>query len=1097
MAGADLQILDFSFFTLEYSDGIFMRRLPSGAEDLGGGRFRYGGAVLALPEPDPSDPEHALALPRIGGKALLSLLRRGRHPLVIDGPRFAPREEGLMELALDDPATGGRGPESGRSGGYGAGRQGGGAGGPLRLVLRRKPGIEGLLLEGLPNYRFHGGAIYEIIGEAELALLAESFGAGGGTENDDGETRLVLRGEEIPRFADSHARLVYRFGDPALRRRLSEEAVFVPAGELSLVLSVVTDLQRGVGRPRALPLLKRGRRRYPALELSLLLDREFVLLEDRWARREDLEGAGLLPMGYYAGGEAVAPVKPEAVELLRRGGPRFDGRFSGFELDEGLWKSRGSGEEIFAAHLEFLRTFGLSGGAGLSPHGDQGRALLHWLGELRGKAGGAAVMVLMERRYYDLYFAPLLPCSDAGAEIRFYDDLRNAAGLHGSRKTGPDILVLIEPEEVLFDEGRDRADEALIAEIRALEPALLLGIFSDTWHFLNDPGRQGGWQSLRALFGIRAAGNDTAKYLFRNAAAALPLPEAHVFPPPALLRPPGRNGAPAPFFSAVEEKFRRLPTGDLLSELSLFGDRGGKAPFVPPGSEVLFFDRMDQGERAYFLYWRGAFREGRDLKTAEAYIRLYVRELCLFTGKEGCGSGSPGSGPPEGGVEKNFRDLLRLWRTYRGDFPRLDGDLLRWLYDYAVLYDIGDTALPLLFPFVHDGPCPPLADRYLYRTFIEENNGIGFADILPLIGTATAGSVFFPFPKTAVPPDAAGTTGAAMGPLLARDYTAVVNGADRFLREHFRLKFFEFFYPPAAYQERRRALEGLPLTGDSFYTDGGARFSLHRPLTAFLDAFFRYTEYRFKIRTGYEKPRQTPPLEEVWRNIADAVLEGRDERSLAAPARYAGASLRDTPPDQGAAGPVSAEPGSGGPLFLFRPAPPRLVSGSIDRLREESNQVRGLLLHREETAGRPETAKTPEAPEPRLSAGDRPPDGPGTLPGDSGTFPNGPGPVQNGPAGEDGGGMAAFLAGLDAAGTAILGLIAGGEPKEALDALARRHGTMAEPVIDSINEQFLGAFGDLLIETMDERPRIVAEYKETVKTILARRPENGPEAAGR
>jgi hypothetical protein len=421
MPGAVPRILDFPFLTLEYRDGVFLRRLPSGAEDLGGGRFRYGGAALALPEPDPSDPEHALALPRIGGKALLSLLRRGRHPLVIDGPRLASREEELQELALDDGAPGGRGPEKG------------GPGGPLRLVLRQRPGGEGLPLEGLPHYRFHGGAVGEIIGGAELALLAESFGAGGGS--DGGETRLVLRGEEIPRFAEDHARLVYRFGDPALRRRLSEEAVFVPAGELSLVLSVVTDFGRGVGRPRALPLLKRGRRRYPAREASLLMDREFVLLEDRWAGREDLERAGLLPMGYYAGGEPIGPVKPEAAELLRRGGPRFDGRFSGLEWDEGLWKSRGSGEEVFAAHLEFLRTLGLCGGAGLLPQGDQARALLRWLGELRGKAGDAAVTVLMERRYHDLYFAPLLresgaagddipgrPPSAAGAEIRFYDD---------------------------------------------------------------------------------------------------------------------------------------------------------------------------------------------------------------------------------------------------------------------------------------------------------------------------------------------------------------------------------------------------------------------------------------------------------------------------------------------------------------------------------------------------------------------------------------------------------------------------------------------------------------------------------------------------
>jgi hypothetical protein len=1093
MPGADSRILDFPFFTLEYSEGGFMRKLPPGAEDLGRGRFRYRGVALVLPEPDPSDPEHALALPRIGGKALLSLMRRGRHPLVSDGPRLAPREDRLVELALDDTAPGGgRGPENG------------GPGGPLRLVLRRRPGIEGLPLEGLPNYRFHDGVIYEIIGGAELALLTESYGAGGGTGSaGDGEKRFVLRGEDLPRFSNDHAGLVYRFGDPALRRLLSEEAVFVPAGELSLILSVVTRPDRGVGRPRALPLLKRGGRLYPAWEVSLLMDREFVLLEDRWARREDLERAGLLPMGYYAGGEAVVPLKPEAAELIRRGGPRFDRRFSGFELDEGLWKRRGSGEDIFAAHLEFLRTLGLRGGVGISPHRDQGKALLRWLGELRGKAGDAAVVALMERRYHDLYFAPLLtesggaagedprlPLSAAGAELRFYDDLRHGAG---PRQTGIDILVLVEPEEALFDEVRDRADRALIAEIRALEPALLLGIFSDTWRFLNGPG----WQDLRALFGVRAAGDDTAKYLFRNAAAALPLPEAHPFPPPAILRPPGRGGALAPFFSIPEEKFRRLPTGDLLSELSLFRARGKKAPFVPPGSEVLFFDRMNGGERAYFLYWRGAFREGRVLKTAEAYIRLYIRELCLFTGKEE---------DPMEGAEKNFRELLGLWRNYREAFPRLDRDLLQWLYDYAVLYSIGDRALPLLFPFVHDGPCPPLLDRHLYRTFVEENNGIGFPDILPLIGAAVADSVFFPSPETAAPPgvagaaaspppkaaDAAGTVntadtaGVTLGPLLAKDCTAVVNGVDRFLREHFRLKLFEFFHPPAAYRERRRALEGLPLTGDSFYTDGGIRFSLHRPIGAFFEALFRYTEYRFKLKTGYEKPRQAPPLEDPWRNIADAVLEGRDGRDLAAPARYPGAPARNTPPDQGPA--VSPEPwpmeaGYTGPrsavsVLPFHPAPLRLSFGSIDRLREESDRVRELLLRGEDAAGPGETA---EAPEPRPPAG-------GRLPGSSET-------LQNGPVRGEGGGVTAFLEGLDGIGAAVLGLIAGGEPKEALDALARRHGTMTEPLIDGINERFLQAFGDLLVETMDEAPRIVAEYKEIVEKTFARRPGGGPETA--
>ncbi|MDR2160092.1 MAG: hypothetical protein LBP23_08515 [Treponema sp.] len=1149
MPGAAAPVLDRPFFTLEYSEGAFVRRIPPGAADVGGGKFRYGEAVLVLPDPDPLDPEHALALPRIGGKALLSLLRRGKHPLIVEGPRLAPQEERLMELVLD--VSGGR---ERRTEGDSPG------GGPLRLILRRVPGPEWLPLNGLPRHRFCGGKIYEIVDEAELALLTESFGIKGGA---DGEYRFTLRGEEIPRFSGSHARLVYRFGDPALRRLLSEEAVFVPPGELSLHLSVVTGFDRGIGKPLALPLLKRGGRRYPALEVSRLMDREFILLDDRWVRREDLERAGLLPLGRYAGGEAIEQVKPDAAELFRRGGLRFDGRFSGFEWDEGLWKSRGGGEEVFAAHLEFLRTLGLSGGAGLLPHRAQGQALLRWIGELRKKAEDAAVTVLMERRYYDLYFAPLLPefgtgdapRLSAGAELRFYEDLRNDTG---PRKSGG-ILVLVEPEEALFDEGQDHAGGALIAKIRTLEPALLLGVFSDTWRFLNDPGRH----RLRTLFGIRAPGDTAAKYLFRDAAAALPLPEAHRFPPPAILRPAAQG--PAPFFSTVEEKFRRLPTGDLLSELSCFGTEGKKAPLVPPGSRTLFFDRMNEGERGYFFYWRSAFRKGGVLKTAEAYIRLYVRELCLFTGKEG----SPRSGP-----EENFRELLRLWRTYRETVPSLDGDLLRWLYDYAVLYGIEDSALPLLFPFVHDGPCPPLTDRYLYRTFIEENNGIGFADLLPLTGPAVTGSVFFSGPE-ASPPEQGGPgdrdflgpraqeirrCGGPPGPLLAKDYAAVVNGVDRFLRERFRLRLFEFFYPPRIYSERRRAFEGMPLTGDSFYTDGGARFTLHRPLGAFLDDLFRYTEYRFRIRTGYERPRQAPPLEGVWRDIAGAVLEGHDGQNPAAPVRYAGTAFRETPPDQ-----VSAA--SGGAGFSFPPALPRPGSPSLDRLREESDQVRELLLRPPGGPGQvpdgsvqvpggsgqvPDgsgqapggpvqvpggSGQVPDGSVQVPGGSGQVPDGSGQAPGGSGQAPGGSGQVPDGsvqvpdgsgqapggsgqapggsgqaPGGsgmfrngllrgepalrEGGGGMAAFLEGLAPVEAAALALIAGEEPKAALDALARRYRTMPEPVIDGINEKFLGAFGDLLIETMDEAPRIAAEYKETVKKTLTRRPEGPPDPAG-
>jgi hypothetical protein len=43
---------------------------------------------------------------------------------------------------------------------------------------------------------------------------------------------------------------------------------------------------------------------------------------------------------------------------------------------------------------------------------------------------------------------------------------------------------------------------------------------------------------------------------------------------------------------------------------------------------------------------------------------------------------------------------------------------------------------------------------------------------------------------------------------------------------------------------------------------------------------------------------------------------------------------------------------------------------------------------------------------------------------------------------------------------------------------------MPELVIDRINAGFLETFGDLLVDTVDERPSIQSEYREEVKKIL-------------
>jgi predicted TIM-barrel fold metal-dependent hydrolase len=77
-----------------------------------------------------------------------------------------------------------------------------------------------------------------------------------------------------------------------------------------------------------------------------------------------------------------------------------------------------------------------------------------------------------------------------------------------------------------------------------------------------------------------------------------------------------------------------------------------------------------------------------------------------------------------------------------------------------------------------------------------------------------------------------------------------------------------------------------------------------------------------------------------------------------------------------------------------------------------------------------------------------------------------------------------FWAGLGAAEREGLLIILREGGAAELEGWARRHGTMVELFIDGINEKFWELFGDLLVETVDEEPRIQAEYKGDVKKLL-------------
>ncbi|MDR1319686.1 MAG: hypothetical protein LBJ90_08675, partial [Treponema sp.] len=371
-------ILDFPFFTLEYREGVFVRRIPSGARDLGGGRFRGGGKTYRLPRAgEGAGSAAALAEDEIRGRALLHLINRGPNPLIKKGPRLAGAGERIMELVLAGGPDGG-----GRTDFPGVG--------PVIIEIRKTGEAAWQPLAGLPHHRYYQNTVYEII---DAATLRELAGASGVLENPAGASgsplRLLLRGEDIPRFAEVHARLVWQFGAEKTGRLLAEESVFIKRSELSLILGAFAEKQGFAGAARAVPLVSCGGYRYSAKEVSLRMDREYLLFDRRWARRGDLEAIGLFPLGFYAGGGPLEKIRLKPEELLRRGGERFAGFFAGLEADMKLWIDRAGGENVFLSHLDFLLAWGLSGGVVAPGHREQVLFLKAWLARLSAASSGA------------------------------------------------------------------------------------------------------------------------------------------------------------------------------------------------------------------------------------------------------------------------------------------------------------------------------------------------------------------------------------------------------------------------------------------------------------------------------------------------------------------------------------------------------------------------------------------------------------------------------------------------------------------------------------------------------------------------------------
>jgi hypothetical protein len=849
-------------------------------------------------------------------------------------------------------------------------------------------------------------------------------------------------------------------------------------------------MENGVGSAWGLPVIREGDRRVSALAASEKLERPGKDREGSEARRlRELEELGIGPLGRYCGGEPIRPVrlyggdffpsgKDPAVKTPAVKTPAFPppmknsaagtpgGFWTGLECDETRWTAAGDIAALFHDHLEFLRTWGFSGGLIVEDRRDLAELLGNYLRFLRNEAPGAKVILAAPKDFFDsakdtvfqkavpfgdpgageipLNFVnggePVLSASFCGAGLVLYEDLPPDLRLLKSRCDILLNLVFAESRTESPQDLRDlkNIDARLTLTVRVLRPGP--GEKGETGdprkspapgtclHRSLVPGKSGSPAPVAAPFSggtpwgrpgsvspaLKAGLSRRPFSGSREEAAALdgegllPLWEA------------GRIEAAGGGLFAVTAKFSGLRAEGVKDEQAAFyrEGRGSRGPGgVPPVRSGAAFTELNEGQREFFFRWRHECRRGRypDLNPGDSPL----------SGKDSPGSDSGADGyirlyarelavsMGREGPLQHFLALRDLFLAYREDFPETGALLCRWLLDFAAIYGIAAGALPLVID----------------ELWTESWDNAPWADILRKTYGETAALLtdlsvhrFFieedrPLEQLASDPLWACVKALIPEKLLRRkerdpdwapEYRRALGAIDKQLRHDWNRGFFEFFYPPRPEHAAFRAFEKIPRAGESSYRVFRPGFASHRPLVTVLSELF--------LNPG------SGPLEGVDARLRPITLEGELVEEL----RRESDAVRDmlATPSGGTAhhsgdsrsGPPGGVPSTGLSPVLSLP-PPEISRAAAER---ESGLPR---------------------------------DAPYTAP--------------------DRTALGEFIAALGTRERAVLRRIAG---------------VSAEPVrvtdmdIDAVNAAFNERFGDLLIETTPEGPSISEEYRSILSS---------------
>jgi len=86
------------------------------------------------------------------------------------------------------------------------------------------------------------------------------------------------------------------------------------------------------------------------------------------------------------------------------------------------------------------------------------------------------------------------------------------------------------------------------------------------------------------------------------------------------------------------------------------------------------YRELNHEQLCWYLFWRSRVRAGDYIKTGLSYIFIYIFEQINLSDLIG--------------AEKVYANIIKIWKAYRKEFPRIDKYITEWLIDFTLIHEL-------------------------------------------------------------------------------------------------------------------------------------------------------------------------------------------------------------------------------------------------------------------------------------------------------------------------------------------------------------------------------------------------------------------------